>query len=122
MKIKSFNDDYKIVYSDDPAELKKCKKCGHHPCRCPKKEKFQPQLHTLKIRLEKNGRGGKLVTVLFELPINDEFFNDLCKKLKSLCGAGGSFKSNTIEIQGDHRDNIKNYLEREGFKTKLAGG
>jgi translation initiation factor 1 len=31
-------------------------------------------------------------------------------------------KNNMIEIQGDHREKIKLYLERMGFKIKLAGG
>ncbi len=78
--------------------------------------------HTLKVRLEKKSRGGKTVTVVFELPLNDAYFEELGKKLKSLCGTGGSFKNNMIEIQGDHREKIKTHLEKLGFKVKLAGG
>jgi len=81
-----------------------------------------PNQHTLKIRLEKNGRGGKTVTVIFELPNNEAYFNDLQKKLKNLCGTGGAYKNNVIDIQGDHREKIKTYLEKLGFKVKLAGG
>jgi translation initiation factor 1 len=81
-----------------------------------------PSLHTLKIRLEKNGRGGKSVTVVFELPHNEAYFKELEKKLKAQCGTGGSYKSNVIEIQGDHREKIKSYLEKLGFKVKFAGG
>ena len=81
-----------------------------------------PNQHTLKIRLEKNGRGGKTVTVIFELPNNEDYFNDLQKKLKNLCGTGGAYKNNVIDIQGDHREKIKTYLEKLGFKVKLAGG
>ena len=114
--------DYEIVYSDDPNFKKRCPKCGKHPCACPKSGDMIPSLHQLKIRLEKNGRGGKVVTVVFELPQNEAFFKDLEKKLKGVCGTGGSYKNNMIEIQGDHRDKIKNYLEKLGFKVKLAGG
>jgi translation initiation factor 1 len=114
--------DYEIVYSDDPNFKKRCSKCGKHPCACPKKEQLVPSQYTLKLRLEKNGRGGKTVTVIFELPINEDYFKDLEKKLKGLCGTGGSFKNNMIEIQGDHRDKIKLFLEKTGFKVKLAGG
>ena len=74
------------------------------------------------MRLEKNGRGGKTVTVIFELPVNAAFFKDLEKKLKALCGTGGAFKNNVIEIQGDHREKVKAFLEKIGFKVKLAGG
>ena len=114
--------DYEIVYSDDPNFKKRCSKCGKHPCACPKSDDLAPSQHTLKIRLEKNGRGGKTVTVVFELPKNDDYFGKLEKKLKSLCGTGGSFKNNMIEIQGDHRQKIKDHLEKLGFKVKLAGG
>lgn len=114
--------DYEIVFSDDPNFKKRCQKCQSYPCKCPKKTEMVPSSFTLKIRLEKNGRGGKAVTVVFELPVNDEYFSDLSKKLKAACGTGGAFKNNMIEIQGDHRDKVKAYLEKLGFKVKLAGG
>jgi translation initiation factor 1 len=114
--------NYEIVYSDDPNFKKSCPKCHKHPCGCPKFSDLIPSQHTLKVRLEKNGRGGKTVTVVFELPVNEVFFKELEKKLKGLCGTGGSFKNNMIEIQGDHREKVKTYLEKIGFKVKLAGG
>lgn len=83
---------------------------------------MNPSLYTLKVRLEKNGRGGKMVTVIFELPQNEAYFKEVEKKLKGHCGTGGAFKNNMIEIQGDHREKIKTYLEKLGFKVKLAGG
>jgi translation initiation factor 1 len=114
--------DYEIVFSDDPNFKKRCSKCTKYPCACPKPSDMNPSLHTLKIRLEKNGRGGKSVTVIFDLPSNEAYFKELEKKLKALCGTGGSFKNNMIEIQGDHRGKIKSHLEKLGFKVKLAGG
>lgn len=114
--------DYELVYSDDPNFSKRCKKCNKYPCACPKSEDLNPSSHTLKLRLEKNGRGGKMVSVLFELPPNEAYFKNLEKKLKALCGTGGAYKNNTIEIQGDHREKIKAHLEKMGFKIKLAGG
>jgi translation initiation factor 1 len=114
--------DYEIVYSDDPNFKKRCLKCGKYPCGCPKASDLNPAEHLLKIRLEKNGRGGKTVSVIFELPVNELYFKDLEKKLKGLCGTGGSYKNNKIEIQGDHREKIKLFLEKLGFKVKLAGG
>lgn len=114
--------DYELVYSDDPNFKNRCKKCGKFPCACPKSSDLNPSDHTLKIRLEKNSRGGKMVTLIFELPPNQDYFKNLEKKLKTLCGSGGSFKNNTIEIQGDHREKIKSHLEKLGFRVKLAGG
>ena len=114
--------DYEIVYSDDPDFKKRCQKCGKFPCVCPPLEELVPSRYTLKVRLEKNARGGKNVTVVFELPPFEVYFQSLTKKLKNHCGAGGSFKNNTIEIQGDHREKVKTFLEKLEFKVKLAGG
>jgi translation initiation factor 1 len=84
-------------------------------------ERIEPANVTLKMRLEKNGRGGKTVTVLFDLPNNDAYFTDLTQKLKNTLGTGGTFKNRRIEIQGDHKTRIQKYLENLGFKIKLAG-
>src|SRR3712207_477455 len=114
--------DYELVYSDDPNFKIRCSKCGKFLCACPNSTDLKLADHTLKIRLEKNGRGGKTVTVIFELPSNEAYFKDLEKRLKGLCGTGGSYKNNMIEIQGGHREKIKAHLEKLGFKVKLAGG
>lgn len=114
--------DYEIVYSDDPNFKKRCKTCGKFPCACPKASDLKPADHQLKVRREVNGRGGKTVTTVFDLPNNEPYFEELTKKLKNLCGTGGTFKDNKIEIQGDHREKIKTHLEKVGFKVKLAGG
>jgi translation initiation factor 1 len=107
--------DYRIVYSDDGSHLEDKKKR-------PKASDLKPEEHTLKIRLEKKGRGGKNVTVVFELPDNPDYFKKLTKELKSHCGSGGSFKGSTLEIQGDHKIKIRDYLQKKGFKAILAGG
>ncbi|MCB0420942.1 MAG: translation initiation factor, partial [Bdellovibrionales bacterium] len=109
----------RLVYSSDGSHLKSCKKCGESPCVCRKSVTIIPVEHTLKIRLEKKGRGGKSVTVVFDLPSNDAYFKDLSKKLKAHCGTGGSFKEGMIEIQGDQREKTKSFLEKMGFSIKL---
>ena len=110
--------DHKIVYSDDPNFKKWCKKCGKFPCRCEKPKEINPQEHVLKLRVEKNGRGGKIVTVIFVPSNYDVYFLEVAKKLKNLCGSGGTYKEGKIEIQGDHLLKIKFYLESLRFKTK----
>ena len=119
------NKETRLVYSSDGSHLKLCKKCGEDPCECVKSIKnivpIDPTKTTLKIKLEKNQRGGKIVTVIFDFPFNPPYFEDLAKKLKNHLGTGGTFKDQ-IEIQGDHRDRIEAYLLKLGFKTKRAGG
>jgi predicted translation initiation factor SUI1 len=61
------------------------------------------------------------VTVLFELPNNETYFADLTKQLKNHLGTGGTFKNGRVEIQGDHKTRIQAYLEKMGFKVRLAG-
>lgn len=119
----------RLVYSSDGAHLRLCKKCGEDPCECADSiqniKPIDPLKVTLKIKLEKNGRGGKLVTVIFDLPHNPSYFEDLTKKLKNTCGAGGTFKKDSpsqIELQGDQREKSELFLQKMGFKTKRAGG
>ena len=73
-------------------------------------------------RLEKQGRGGKTVTVLDKLPMHETFVKELTKELKVKCGVGGSYKfengSAMIEVQGDKRDAIKKILDSKQIKYK----
>ena len=126
---KNSNSETRLVYSSDGSHLKLCKKCGEDPCECSDSPahivNIDPAKTTLKIKLEKNQRGGKLVTVIHELPFNPTYFEDLTKKLKNHCGTGGTFKKEgktQIELQGDQREKAEALLAKLGFKTKRSGG
>jgi len=116
------NKNHRLVYSTDPSQAPICKACKESPCECKKVTSIDPATTELKIRLETKGRGGKAVSVIFEIPHNPDFVSKLAKKVKSHCGSGGTAKDGRIEIQGDHRTKIKAFLEGLGFKVKLAGG
>ncbi|HOV13503.1 MAG TPA: stress response translation initiation inhibitor YciH [Spirochaetota bacterium] len=75
----------------------------------------------IKIRLEKNSRGGKNVSVIFNLPSSLDI-NDICSQLKKKCGTGGTVKEGKIEIQGDKRDLIEKFFLEKNLKIKRAGG
>ena len=110
-------EEVNIVWSDDPSETKKSKES--------KKKQIDiiPTEHVLSIRPEKKGRGGKIVLVIYDFPKGTEdYFKKLVKKLKRECGSGGTFKGDSIEIQGDHREKTKSFLENLGFKVKITGG
>jgi translation initiation factor 1 len=81
-----------------------------------------PSKTKLKMRVDAKGRGGKTVTVVFDLPAHPTYFQDLLRQLKSHCGAGGALKDGALEIQGDQRDKVQAYLERLGFTVRRAGG
>lgn len=91
-------------------------------CICVPFEKADPAKIVAYIRLEKAGRGGKTVTVIAELPKDEEFLKSLTKEIKNKCGTGGTYVLDKtqccIEIQGDRRDAIKKILEAKSIKFK----
>ncbi len=80
-----------------------------------------PQDGVIRIFRERGGRGGKVVTVIRGLPVGAALLA-LAADLKRLCGAGGTVKDGTIEIQGDHRAKVAEYFREQGYTVKLAGG
>ena len=76
----------------------------------------------VRVRREKQRRGGKTVTTAAGLPGSEAELDALLKTLKQLCGAGGSRHGNTIEIQGDHRARVETKLVQLGHRVKQAGG
>jgi translation initiation factor 1 len=81
-----------------------------------------PSQQTVYLHRESKGRGGKTVTLLKNLALNEKDMKALAKKLKQACGTGGTIKDGQIEIQGDHRQRISEVLIQLGYKTKIAGG
>jgi translation initiation factor 1 len=72
---------------------------------------------------QKAGRGGKTVTVASGfIGISNNELQQMARELRHLCGAGGTLKGRTIEIQGEKRGKIFSYLEGKGFRPVRAGG
>jgi len=67
-------------------------------------------------------RKGKPITILEGYTGADEDFKKLAKELKTKLSVGGSFKDDSIIIQGDYRDKIMAILKEKGFKVKRVGG
>ena len=68
--------------------------------------------------MEKTGRGGKTVTVVFGLPHNAAFLKELSQELKRACGTGGAVLEDGVELQGDLRDRVREVLLGKGFTVK----
>lgn len=75
----------------------------------------------IRIFRERGGRNGKVVTVIRGLPSGPVLLT-LAADLKRLCGAGGTVKDGTLEIQGDHRERLAERLRARGHPVKFAGG
>ncbi len=78
----------------------------------------------LTLRREKSGRGGKVVTLVVDLPpsCNSVWRGGFLKRAKQQLGCGGKLQADAIELQGDCRAKLAQLLEAEGFKVVIAGG
>ncbi|MFA9290453.1 MAG: translation initiation factor [Solirubrobacteraceae bacterium] len=85
-------------------------------------ENIKPSDQELIIKLEKKGRGGKIVVIIENFKGSELYLKELAKELKNTCGTGGSVKEGLILIQGDVREKILIYLKNKGYKTKRVGG
>lgn len=81
-----------------------------------------PDDGVVRICREKSGRGGKTVTVVVGVPGGTPAREEMLRDLKKLCGCGGKLQSGVLEIQGDQRDRIMDYLAGKDIKAKVAGG
>ncbi len=111
----SASSDNSLVYSTDSGRIKQ------------KQQQQQQQQITVsdgfaKVRRETKGRKGKGVVTITGLGLDTKALKTLAKKLKKICGTGGTVVDEVIEIQGDKREVIKTTLEKEGFKVKFIGG
>ena len=67
-------------------------------------------------------RKGKATTIIEGYEGSDEDFKILAKEIKTKLSVGGTFKDDSIIIQGDYRDKIMEILKLKGFKVKRVGG
>jgi translation initiation factor 1 len=112
-------DNARIVYSSAAGRI--CRGCGQpeRGCKCGlAASQPVPVRPVAKLRMEKAGRGGKTVTVVFGLPNNAAFLKDLSQELKRACGTGGTATEDGVELQGDLRERVREYLIHKGFAVK----
>ncbi len=69
------------------------------------------------LRINKNGRKGKTVTIISGLQHNPATMQEIASILKAHCGAGGTEKGSEIEIQGDQREKLKEKLGEMNYSV-----
>ena len=106
----------KTVWSSEQGDLRK----EQIPSRNVKS--LSPNQQTVYLHRDSKGRHGGAVTLVKKLVLSEADMKEMSKKLKQLCGSGGTIKGDVIEIQGEHREKIAEALMKMGYRVKIAGG
>ncbi len=105
----------KLMYSTETGSHQKKESKG-------KSKKYDVSEGPVKIRLEKKGRAGKCVTVLFNLPFEKAEARRHMKEIQKLLGIGATLKGAQIEFQGDVFEKVAEYFQCCGVKVVRSGG
>ncbi len=111
-----------LVYSTDGGRM--CPNCRKAltECSCATAASAGQGNGVLRVSRETRGRGGKTVTLIRDAALNPVDLAVLGKGLRTACGSGGTVKDGVIEVQGDHCERVIEYLRKDGFTVKRAGG
>lgn len=110
----SFKHREGVVYSTDP-EFNYFQGIPGFQDTLPNEEQ------NLLVRIERKGRGGKVVTIVEGFVGSSDDLKELGKLLKNKCGVGGSQKDGEIIIQGDVKDKVYHILLENNYKAKKSG-
>ncbi|HHI03943.1 MAG TPA: stress response translation initiation inhibitor YciH [Candidatus Woesearchaeota archaeon] len=93
-----------------------CPKCGlpKELCVC---ETIAKESQIIKVYVIKK-KFGKKYTVIEGIDSKEIDLKDLTKKLKTKFACGGTAKEGKIELQGDHKQNVKANLIQMGFSQE----
>lgn len=112
-----------LVYSTDSGRM--CPACRQPVAACTCGQQPMPAARPgakVRVSRETQGRGGKAVTLVRGLSLEADALAALGKRLRTLCGSGGTVKDGVIELQGDHAERITDLLKQEGWPALRAGG
>lgn len=103
-----------IVYSTDPSFTPEPEEQAI--------ETLSPGEQLLRVALDTKQRAGKVVTLITGFIGSDADLEALGKQLRNYCGTGGSAKDGIMLVQGDHREKVMQFLQKQGYnKTKKIG-
>lgn len=81
----------------------------------PEAETLPKNQQRLRVRIEKNGRGGKTATIISGFIGSEADLKELGKWLKGRLGVGGSAKDGEVLIQGDFKQRVIDLLKADGY-------
>ena len=101
-----------------------CPGCRQPVAACICKQAKAPPKTDGVVRVSRStkGRGGKTVTLVTGLELDEADLAKLAKQLKAACGSGGTVKDGVVEVQGDHCETVLQALLKQGHAAKRAGG
>lgn len=100
-----------------------CPECQRPTSDCTCKASAVPTGDgVVRVSRQTKGRGGKSVTLVKGLALDQQALAVLGKQLRTACGSGGTVKDGVIEVQGDHCERVMEELARLGHQPKRAGG
>jgi translation initiation factor 1 len=90
-----------------------CSRCGlpKELCVC---ETIAKEMQKISVYSEKK-KFGKVYTVVAGIDDKNIDIKEITKKLKSKLACGGTYKDGKIELQGNHKANVREALIRIGF-------
>jgi translation initiation factor 1 len=112
-----------LVYSTEGGRM--CPQCRQPlaDCTCAAAARAAPRGDgRVRVSRETAGRGGKAVTVVRGLALDDAAIASLARQLRAACGSGGTAKDGVVEVQGDHVERVLAWLQAQGHAAKRAGG
>lgn len=111
-----------LVYSTDCGRT--CPDCRQSlaACNCKTARAIPSGDGIVRVSREKQGRGGKTVTVVRGLALDATGLSSTGKQLRAACGTGGTTKDGVIELQGDHVERVMAWLTQAGHRVKRTGG
>ena len=108
MKKNDWKDRLNVVYSTNP-DFSYDTGGQEEPETLPK------NAQKLRVRIEKNHRGGKTVTIVSGFTGSEADLKELGKLLKTKCGVGGSANVGELLIQGEFKEKVVELLKKEGY-------
>ena len=109
MNRKKNNDRNGFVYSTDPNFRFEEEPAADN-------ETLPAAQQNLRVLLDKKQRAGKAVTLVTGFVGQAADLDDLGKAVKQFCGTGGAVKEGEIIVQGDQREKVMQWLQKNDYK------